>query len=242
MQRDQQQQDARDQQHVRRCRAGGRMSSPGNSPPNSDVVTQEPIDRDRQHDRTRRSAGRCRTARRPAASSRRSPRGSRARTASRPMIQFGSRGLRNAPVKNTRSMCTMIAAMNSSAAQWCICRMIRPPRTSNDRFSVELVRPRHRDALQRRVAAVVFDLLHRRIEEQRQERAGQQQHDERVERDLAEQERPVVREDLVEQPAQRAWPPGAGRRSRWRSRPAEPLASNLRLVHGRSQNPGPTGT
>ena len=51
------------------------------------------------------------------------------------MIQFSSRGLRNAPVKNTRNMCTTIAAMNSSAAQWCIWRMIRPPRTSNERFS-----------------------------------------------------------------------------------------------------------
>ena len=51
------------------------------------------------------------------------------------MIQLSSRGLRNAPVKKTRSMCTTIAAMNSSAAQWCICRMIRPPRTSNERFS-----------------------------------------------------------------------------------------------------------
>ena len=51
------------------------------------------------------------------------------------MIQFSSRGLRNAPVKKTRSMCTTIAAMNSRAAQWCICRMMRPPRTSNERFS-----------------------------------------------------------------------------------------------------------
>ena len=51
------------------------------------------------------------------------------------MIQFSSRGLRNAPVKKTRNMCTTIAAMNSSAAQWCICRMIRPPRTSNERSS-----------------------------------------------------------------------------------------------------------
>ncbi len=51
------------------------------------------------------------------------------------MIQLASRGLRKAPVKNTRNMCTTIAATNSSAAQWCIWRMIRPPRTSNDKCS-----------------------------------------------------------------------------------------------------------
>ena len=51
------------------------------------------------------------------------------------MIQLSSRGLRNAPVKKTRNMWTTIAAMNSSAAQWCICRMIRPPRTSNEMSS-----------------------------------------------------------------------------------------------------------
>ena len=38
----------------------------------------------------------------------------------------------------------------------------------------------------------------RRLEEQRQEGAGQQQDDEAVERDLAEHERPVVGEDLAE--------------------------------------------
>ncbi len=51
------------------------------------------------------------------------------------MAQFASRGLRNAPVKKMRAMCTTIDAMNSSAAQWCICRMNRPPRTSNERCS-----------------------------------------------------------------------------------------------------------
>ena len=53
------------------------------------------------------------------------------------MIQLSSRGLRNAPVKNTRSMCTTIAATNSSAAQWWIWRMSRPPRTSKVMSSVE---------------------------------------------------------------------------------------------------------
>ena len=54
-----------------------------------------------------------------------------------PMSQLVSRGRRNAPVKKMRSRCTTIAATNSSAAQWCIWRMNRPPRTSKDMFSVE---------------------------------------------------------------------------------------------------------
>lgn len=60
------------------------------------------------------------------------------RTSSRkPKTQFTSRGLRNAPVKKTRIMCTSIAAMKISAAQWWICRMSRPPRTSKLMWSVE---------------------------------------------------------------------------------------------------------
>ena len=31
----------------------------------------------------------------------------------------------------------MIATMNRSAAQWWICRISRPPRTSNEMFSVD---------------------------------------------------------------------------------------------------------
>ena len=58
-----------------------------------------------------------------------------------PIAQFVSRGLRNAPVKKMRAMCTTIDAMNSSAAQWCICRMNRPPRTSNDRSSDDAKAP-----------------------------------------------------------------------------------------------------
>ncbi len=54
-----------------------------------------------------------------------------------PITQLSSRGLRNAPVKNIRSACTAIAATNSSAAQWWICRMSSPPRTSKLIRSVE---------------------------------------------------------------------------------------------------------
>ena len=62
----------------------------------------------------------------------------------------------------------------------------------------------HGDAVERHVAAVVDGLAHRRIEEERQVGAGEQQDDERVERDLAHHERPVVGEDLVQLSAQRA--------------------------------------
>ena len=50
----------------------------------------------------------------------------------KPITQLSSRGLRNAPVKNTRSMCTPMPAMNTSAAQWWIWRTRSPPRTSNE--------------------------------------------------------------------------------------------------------------
>ena len=47
-----------------------------------------------------------------------------------PKIHESSRGLRNAPVKNTRSRCATIAAMNTSAAQWWVWRITSPARTS----------------------------------------------------------------------------------------------------------------
>ena len=53
------------------------------------------------------------------------------------MSQFSSRGLRNAPVKNTRSMCAVIAPMNSTAPQWWIWRTSMPPRTSKLIASVD---------------------------------------------------------------------------------------------------------
>ncbi len=54
-----------------------------------------------------------------------------------PSTQLSSRGLRNAPVKNTRDMCTIIAAMKINAAQWWIWRISRPPRMSKDSRTVE---------------------------------------------------------------------------------------------------------
>ena len=55
-----------------------------------------------------------------------------------PMTQLSSRGLRNAPVKKTRITCTTIAAMKTSAAQWCVWRMSSPAGTSNERRIVEM--------------------------------------------------------------------------------------------------------
>ena len=54
-----------------------------------------------------------------------------------PITQFISRGLRKAPVKNTRHRCTEMAAMKNRADQWWICRMSRPPRMSKEMSSVE---------------------------------------------------------------------------------------------------------
>ena len=46
------------------------------------------------------------------------------------MIQFSSRGRRNAPVKKMRQRWATIVAMNTSAAQWWIWRITSPARTS----------------------------------------------------------------------------------------------------------------
>ncbi len=57
----------------------------------------------------------------------------------KPNTQLISRGLRNAPVKKTRSMCRPMAATNSRAAQWCIWRTKSPPRMSNEMSSVDAI-------------------------------------------------------------------------------------------------------
>ncbi len=61
----------------------------------------------------------------------------------------------------------------------------------------------HLDTAQRLIHAVVGDLGHRRVEEQRQVYAGEQQDDERIQSNLAQQERPVGREHLVQLAAHR---------------------------------------
>jgi hypothetical protein len=106
------------------------------------------------------------------------------------------------------------------------------------------VRLGHPDAVQRRVRAVVDHVAVGRGEEQRQEDAGQQQHDEAVQRDLAQHEGPVVREDLAQLLLGRAGdaetlvevvgglPAERGR---------DDLLVCSRSAHPRSQKLGPTG-
>ena len=62
----------------------------------------------------------------------------------------------------------------------------------------------HVHAVQRRVVPVVDDLLGARLKEEREERAREHEHDEAVEGDFAEHERPMVRKDLVEGAAREA--------------------------------------
>ena len=54
-----------------------------------------------------------------------------------PMFQLSSRGLRKAPVKKTRAMCTTMAPTKMSQAQWCIWRIKSPPRTAKEILTVE---------------------------------------------------------------------------------------------------------
>ncbi len=54
-----------------------------------------------------------------------------------PTIQLSSRGLRKAPVKKIRTMCTAIEPTKTSAAQWCIWRITSPLRTEKDRSTDE---------------------------------------------------------------------------------------------------------
>ena len=70
-----------------------------------------------------------------------------------------------------------------------------PPVREVDRRAVRL---RHRRSAQRRVRPVVDDVRVARLEEERQVDARRDEDEEAVERDLAEQERPVVGEDIVE--------------------------------------------
>ena len=63
-----------------------------------------------------------------------------------PTTQLISRGLRNAPVKKIRAMCTTMAATNIRAAQWWIWRITSPARTSKlremaDRYAADISTP-----------------------------------------------------------------------------------------------------
>ena len=121
------------------CRVSkrGSSASPGNSPPKNMLASHWPtngIDCAIEY-----------AMRRPTPESRSSgseypvnPAPIPAVTSPTPISQLISRGLRNAPVKNTRIMCATIAAMKISADQWWVCRITSPARTSNESWSTEL--------------------------------------------------------------------------------------------------------
>ena len=108
----------------------------------------------------------------------------------------------------------------------------------------------HGDAAQRLVAPVVDDRRRRGVEEERHVDAGDDQDDEAVERDLAEEERPVVGEDvaqLVAQHAAAADVPAhpARRAARLGLRHVEGLGQPLddrALAHRIVHDSGPTGS
>ena len=106
-------------------------------------------------------------------------------------------------------------------------------------------RDRHLDALEGHVGAVVVHLGHRGLEEEGEERARDQDDDEAEERDLAEEERPVVGERLASELLDEAGEAGAIVDVDRRGCRERPL---LRNVGGRcdyqfrSQKLGPTGS
>ncbi len=101
----------------------------------------------------------------------------------------------------------------------------------------------HHDALHRHVRAVVHDLVHARVEEQRQVHTREDDDDEAVEADLTQHEGPVVREDLAHVGLGQAVDAQAA------VRPVRYSLAGRRFAlvvvagaHPRSQNAGPTGS
>ena len=178
------------------------------------------------------------------------------------MTQLISRGLRKAPVKKTRNMCTDERDDEHQGGPVVDLADDQPALDVEARCRRSRRRPRTSlTPLQRHVRAVVDDVAGARDEPEGQERPGQQADDHRVHRDLAEHERPVVGEDLLQQVADRPWRRRCGRRpSRRRRRPsavgrrcaasgatspARRASARRRVVGGahqpRSQKLGPTG-
>ena len=115
-----------------------------------------------------------------------------------PTSQLISRGLRKAPVKKTRIRWTAMAATKTSAAQWCTWRMTSPALDLEREVQHRCVRARDLVPGQRRIAALVGDGAGIRHVEEGQEDAGRHQDHQAEERHLAQQERPVVGEDLAQ--------------------------------------------
>ena len=115
-----------------------------------------------------------------------------------PNSQLISRGLRNAPVKKTRIMCTIMRGDEDQRGPV----VDLPDQQTAADLEADVhrrgVRLGHPHALQRRVRAVVDDLVHARVEEQRQIHTREDEDREAVEADLAQHEGPVVREDLAQ--------------------------------------------
>ncbi len=106
----------------------------------------------------------------------------------------------------------------------------------------------HHLALQRHVTAVVLDLVHRRVEEQRQIDTRQDDDDEAVHADFTEHERPVVGEDLAHvglgqgvDPQAAVGPVGDPLSGGCLAAPAR-LVAGCCSTHPRSQKAGPTGS
>ena len=116
-----------------------------------------------------------------------------------PMVQLSSRGLRKAPVKKIRAMWTTIGAEEDVGRPVVHLAHQQPAAHGEGQVDRRRVGLRHPYAVQRLVGAVVDDCGLRGHEVQGQEDPGGQQHHERVQGDLAQHERPVVREDLVEE-------------------------------------------
>ena len=101
-------------------------------------------------------------------------------------------------MKNTRATWATMTATKMTAVQWWTWRIRSPARTSNDRLHHGVEGRRDRGALQGRVGARIDDRLPRGHEEEREEGARREQDEEAEQRDLAQQERPVVGEHLAQ--------------------------------------------
>ena len=162
-----------------------------------------------------------------------------------PSSQLSSRGRRKPPVKNTRARWATMTATNTTAVQWWIWRIRSPAWTSNERCSTESKACRDRGALERRVRARVDrPAAADGHEEEREERAGREEDQEAEQRDLAQQERPVVGEHLAQgrphearrgRSARRASDAADSRNVRLRRVVARRHAAPARLVGGAAE-------
>jgi hypothetical protein len=166
-----------------------------------------------------------------------------------PIVQLSSRGLRNAPVKNTGHVHDDGADEDVAGP---VVHLAHQQSAAHGEGEVDRrgVGLGHLLSVEGQVAAVVGDVWPTRHEVQRQEDAGDEQDDEGVQGDLAQHERPVVGEDLVHERA-----PALGDAQAvvqlvegLADAAVGPEGLLLRslgvddVAHERSQNPGPTAS